>query len=323
MSRYQNLKIITAGNNTETKNLVSYFDKSSVSRSIVFWAFHTGTGNSFTRRTTMDNDGGTWYSDVEKVTNGTTGSDYSATTNNQVGLRTPSNGVSRVNVTAGAADSLHFDLKYDKSRDNAYLVYYDETNSELLIRWNNSPFSTPAGWSSPFKIDEAAGQYVKMVLDDNGCAHLAYYDGTGSYLKYALLTPTLDGLNNISGMTTTKCVVVDALFTNGMYNGITLREFSTDDIRPVIVSYSITYGGTRNALKVSWSLTTVDEISAGADTTNSAYTGTWEVLAVAASTPPAQDYSFVETNGTSYTGDIVVGYNGAVIEQARLLPGLF
>ena len=108
-----------------------------------------------------------------------------------------------------------------------------------------------------------------------------------------------------------------------MYNAITLRDFGSGDIRPVIVSYSITYGGTRNSLKVSWPLVSLTSITDGANTSTGAYTGTWQVVAACTTNAPAQDYAFIETNGTGYTGNVVIGYNGTYIEQATLLTGLY
>jgi len=323
MSRYSNLRILTAGDNTATANLVAYYDKSSASRSIAFFAFNAGTGATFTHRTTMDNDGGTWYSDLEKYTEGTLTADYAATTNNDVGIRTPFTGVARVNITSGNADSAHFDLKYDSARTNAIIVYYDELNSQLQLRYNNNPVTNPSGWSSPYLLDDAAGQYVRMAIDSDGLIHLAYYDGTNSVLKYALVTPTYDGSNNVTALGITKKVVVDALFTNGMYNSITLREFAPGDVRPVITSYSITYGGTKYALRVSWPLSALAGITDGADTATGDFTGRWETVAVSSRNAPAQDNSFVETSGTGYTGNVVTGYNGAYIETATLLSGLY
>jgi hypothetical protein len=269
----------------------------------------------------MDNDGGVWYSDLEKATDGNTGADYNVSTNLNVGLRTPFTGRSRFNVTSGSADSSHFDLKYDATRTNAYLIYFDETNSQLLLRYNNDPMVTPTAWSTAVTVDSQAGQYVRAILDASGRLHAAYYDSANSLLKYALLTPTLDGSNNITAVAVTECVVVDALFTSGMYNAITLRDFGGGDVRPVIANYSITYGGTRNAIRVAWPTTTVANIDHGASAVTGDYTGNWEVVTVCSSTPPAQDRVFIETNNTGYTGDIVIGYNGGYLEEASLLGG--
>ncbi|MBR4449639.1 MAG: hypothetical protein IKS30_05510, partial [Treponema sp.] len=145
---------------------------------------------------------------------------------------------------------------------------------------------------------------------------LAYYDTTGSYLKYALVTPTITD-DKVSALTVTKKVLVDTLFTNGMYNSITLKQFGTNDVRPVITSYSISYGGTKYSLRTSWPLTPVADIEAGAN--DDGYTGKWETVVVVSANAPTQDNTYTETNGTGYTGNIVVGYTASKLEQAELL----
>ena len=157
-----------------------------------------------------------------------------------------------------------------------------------------------------------------MKTDGSGNVHLAYYDSTGSYLKYALLTPT-GNAGAISALTVSKKVLVDTLFTNGMYNSITLKEFGSGDVRPVITSYSISYGGTKYSLRTSWPLTAVADIEAGADADNG-YTGKWETVVVVSANAPAQENTYTETKGTGYTGNIVIGYTASKLEQAELLP---
>ena len=103
-----------------------------------------------------------------------------------------------------------------------------------------------------------------------------------------------------------------------MYNSITLKQFGTGDVRPVITSYSISYGGTKYSLRTSWPLTTVENIEAGANT-DSEYTGKWETVVVVSANAPTQDNTYTETNGTGYTGNIVVGYTASKLEQAELL----
>ena len=106
-----------------------------------------------------------------------------------------------------------------------------------------------------------------------------------------------------------------------MYNSITLRNFGTTknpDVRPVITTYSISYGGTKYALRTSWPLTSVADIEAGA-TAKDGYTGKWETVVVVSANPPSQDNTYTETNGTGYTGNIVVGYTASKLEQSELL----
>jgi hypothetical protein len=317
MSRYQNLRIEVYGNNTMTDNFVAYFDKDSDSRAIVFWDFKVGTSGTLTR-TTLGNDGGTWRTDLEKFVN----SAAAYGTTYETGIRTPFNGPRRNNLTSGGADSAYFDMKYDAARSNIYLVYYDETASKLYAIYNNTPTTNAAAWSAPFEIDVQAGQYNRLAVDAAGRMHIAYFDSARSALKYALVTPTLDGSNNITALTVSKNVVVDMLFTNGMYNSINLKDFGGGDIRPVIANYSITYGGTRNALRLAFPMAAVTDIDVGADSATGDYTGAWEVVSVWGNTAAGQDRTFIETTGTTENlGDIMIGYNGNVIEEAILLSG--
>ena len=217
-------------------------------------------------------------------------------------------------------------MSYDSHNDVVYIAYYDEIAGALKIRYLNNPAAGYYGrwtntWQTAVEIDpDAAGLYVSMKTDASGRIHLAYYDTTGSYLKYALVTPTITD-DAVSALTVTKKVLVDTLFTNGMYNSITLKDFSEDedgsDVRPVITSYSISYGGTKYSLRTSWPLTPVADIQAGAN--DDGYTGKWETVVVVSANAPTQDNTYTETNGTGYTGNIVVGYTASKLEQAELL----
>ncbi len=319
MKRYENLKLIVSGNNTDTLNMVAYFDKADESRSIVFWRFHEGTGITSKEQRQTDAS----YTDMSRFVEETYA--YNATYGQtSVGLDTPAG---REEITSGNADSTYFDMAYDSVKNVVYIAYYDEVAGGLKIKYLNNPAAGSYGnwtntWQTAVEIDpDAAGQYVSMKTDASGLVHLAYYDSTGSYLKYAMLTPT-GNTGAITGLTVTKKVLVDTLFTNGMFNSITLKDFSEDedgsDVRPVITSYSISYGGTKYALRTSWPLTTVESIEAGA-TADDGYTGKWETVAVVSANAPTQDNTYTETNGTGYTGNIVVGYTASKLEQAELL----
>ena len=313
IGRYENIKVAAKGNAADTLNMVAYFDNADESRSIVFWRFHEGTSI---------NNG-----DKYQLTS-TTKSDLGITANRQgtytggsnVGIETPKG---REELTSGGADTAHFDMSYDSNNDVVYIAYYDEIAGALKIRYLNNPAAGYHGrwtntWQTAVTIDpDAAGHYVAMKTDASGRIHLAYYDTTGSYLKYALLTPSVTS-GAVTGFTVTKKVLVDTLFTNGMYNSITLRQFGTNDVRPVITSYSISYGGTKYSLRTSWPLTTVENIEAGANT-DSEYTGKWETVVVVSANAPKQDNTYTETKGTGYTGNIVVGYTASKLEQAELL----
>jgi hypothetical protein len=207
---------------------------------------------------------------------------------------------------------------------NLFIAYYDGTNGLLKLIYNASPISAPAAWSSPITIDSQAGQYVKMAMDPSGNIHLAYFDSVTSGLKYAYLTPTFNGSGKVTGVTLNSTLFVDTMFTNGMYNSISIRDFSAaqngTDMRPVIVTYSISYGGTKYALRISWPTTNIASVSAGTDPTTAIYTGSWETIAVLNNTPPGQSNTFVDTYGTTVgKGNLVAGYNGSYMEEANIL----
>ena len=318
MKRYENLKLIVSGNDTDTLNMVAYFDKADESRSIVFWRFHEGTDITYKNLRQTNNS----YTDMSRYVEETYA--YSSPYQTSVGLDTPAG---REEITSGKSDSAYFDMAYDSVMNVVYIAYYDEVEGALKIRYLNNPAAGYYSrwtntWQTAVTIDpDAAGLYVTMKTDARGRIHLAYYDTTGSYLKYALLTPS--GTSGaVTGFTVTKKVLVDTLFTNGMYNSITLKDFSEDedgsDVRPVITSYSISYGGTKYSLRTSWPLTTVENIEAGA-TADDGYTGKWETVVVVSANAPTQDNTYTETNGTGYTGNIVVGYTASKLEQAVLL----
>ena len=328
MNRYQNIKVLATGNATDTLNMVSYFDKSDTSRSIVFWRFHEGTNiSNKAQALTYTRSGGNnkaytftktgYYSDITREAGQTTtyGDGGSA-----VGMKTP---LGREEITSDGADSKYFDMVYDSVKNVVYIAYYDETAGALKITYLNNPSAGSAGnwtnktWSTAISVDpDAAGQYVSMKTDGSGNIHLAYYDSTGSYLKYALVTPT-GNTGAITSLTVSKKVLVDTLFTNGMYNSITLRQFANGDVRPVITSYSISYGGTKYSLRTSWPLTNVANIQAGAN--DDGYTGNWETVVVVSANAPTQDNTYTETKGTGYTGNVIVGYTASKLEQAELL----
>ncbi|MBI9101743.1 MAG: hypothetical protein JEY99_04970 [Spirochaetales bacterium] len=326
MNRYINLQMEVDGGDTGTTNYVAYFDQASESRSIVFWSFQTGTGVTNTTRLARDGTNTRWWSDLEKFSDDT--NDYGST-GYDVGIRTPNAGIARTEVTTGGADSQYFDMAWDDVNGNAYIAYYDEQNGELKLAYNTDPGNSPGAWTTrTTAIDTGAGQYVAMDVDPAGGIHLSYFDGTNSNLKYAYLSSYDVADAEISVST------VDALFTNGMYNDIVIKDFDDTagtDYRPTISSYSLSYGGTKYSLRVAYPVaakgTYVDTNTPeewayenGADPSSGNYTGNWEVLTVISTTAPGQNPSFIETDSTTaLAGQIIVGYNGSTIEEAILL----
>ena len=211
-------------------------------------------------------------------------------------------------------------MKWDDANGNLYLAYYDSSNSELKFAYNTDPSTSPSAgdWTTRgTAIDSAAGMHVKMAIDPNGGIHLAYYDNVYGNLKYAYL-PSYNCLD-----AEIEVVTVDALFTNGMYNCINIKDFDDTagtDYRPIISSYSLALGETNYSVRVGYPTTTLANIDNGGNPSTGEYTGNWEVITACASTVPSQDNTFIETDSTTqYNGQILVGYSGGYIEEATLL----
>jgi hypothetical protein len=318
MDRYKNLTIITDGGDGETDNYVAYFDTASESRSIVFWSYKVG--NALSAPDQVTNLSGTWDSNLEKYTDADPGINYNTSGNGDTGIRTPYTGIARTEVTGSSNDSEYFSMKWDDANGNLYIAYFDGTNSALKLAYNTDPANSPTAWTTrPTAIDTGSGMYVDMEVDPSGGIHLAYYDGARSNLKYAYLP----AYNCADGSVETY--TVDALFTNGMYNAMNIRDFDTTagtDYRPVICSSSLSYAGTQYSTRVAWPVNSIGSINDGADEVSGNYSGNWEVITIPAVTSPGQSNTFIDTDGTTqYEGQLNIGYNGDYIEEALLLDG--
>lgn len=317
MDRYKNLTFITDGPDEDTDNFVAYFDNAAESRSIVFWSYKTGSALAAPDQVTTLAGG--WTSNLQKYVTGNTGANY-GTTNLETGIRTPYTGIGRTEITSGGNDSEHFAMKWDDTNSNIYLAYFDGTNSALKLAYNTDPVNSPGSWTTrTTSIDTGAGMYVDMAIDPSGGIHLSYYDGARSNLKYAYLP----SYNCADGAV--EVYTIDALFTNGMYNAINIRDFDDTagtDYRPIITTSSLSYAGTQYSLRVSWPQNSIGAISDGANEISGNYSGNWEVMTIPAVTAPGQSKTFIETDSTTqYEGQINIGYNGSYLEEARLLDG--
>lgn len=300
MSRYENLKIQAEGTDAETDVYAMYFDRSSQTRSIVYYTFKVGQSLSAGDQVTQME--GIWWSDLTKQAERT--GNYSISAGTNVGLRTPQN---RVDITSGGSDSKHFDFKYQNGV--LYLVYYDETVGALKLSSNSDPVASPASWSVPIQIDTSAGLYPALDIDPNGGIHIAYYDTAQSNLKYVYMDSLAD---------TPDPIVADALFTNGMYNSIEIKEFGgagSGDYRPLISSFSLSYSGTAYSLRFLYPTHSVSSLQAGAEVASGDYTGEWEMVPVMAEMVPGQSNTFTRLDPN---GNPVVGYSGQYVEEATL-----
>jgi hypothetical protein len=338
MNRNHNLQIITDGGDTNTDNYIAYYDVAGESQSIVFFAFKTGSALSAGDQIT--NMAGGWTTNLSKYTP-SADTNYPGTSYN-VGLITPYNdGVgytgtglpTRIELTSGGADSEHFDIAWDENGvgSNIYMAYYDGSASELKFMYNSDPVNNPSAWlSRATPLDTGAGLYVDMIVDPDHGVHLSYYDGSNSNLKYTYL-PSFDCLDS-----EIETYTIDALFTNGMYNSIAIKDFDETvgaDYRPVISNYSLSFSGTKYALRAAWPVYPLGDVNFanGASYVTGQYTGAWEVTSVSASTAPSESNAYIGINSTRDTSDpldiidrrtegpLVIGYNGSFLEEATLL----
>jgi hypothetical protein len=163
------------------------------------------------------------------------------------------------------------------------------------------------------QLDVNVGTHVAMAVDPDGGIHIAYYDNVNSVMKYVYLSKY---------DSTFTPVVVDGLLGPGQYNGITVRQYGTNDYRPVISTYSPSYQGTNYPVRVAWPKNSQTAIESGAVKVGFQYlyTGNWEVMAVPASNTPKVAKTFIQTNGaTTATGSIVVGFNGDYLEEVTMV----
>ena len=137
------------------------------------------------------------------------------------------------------------------------------------------------------------------------------------------VTPLIPPYNCADG--TVEVYTIDALFTNGMYNAINIRDFDDTagtDYRPVITSSSLSYAGTLYSIRVAWPRNSIGSIDDGAFEMTGNYTGDWEVMTLPAVTSPGLSNTYIETDSTTvYEGQLTIGYNGNYLEEALLLDG--
>lgn len=352
LNRYENLKIITAGDDTATRNYVAYFDSGALeSRSIVFFAFKAGITQASvqgsvdlyagdeTSATKLDpsvtlTDGtnaatGIWYANIDK--HFMVSETYSVVLqgnqdNNDNGIATP-RGRQEVTTANTVDDSEYFDLAvFERAADThwGFIVYFDENVQSLKLTSNTSlynaePTGTLGTWSAPVTIDTNAGAYVAMAVNPNpgysstvARIHIAYQDVASGYLKYAYYT--FDG----TSFTEVEEVFVDALFGAGSNNSIMVRDFGGADYRPVIVTYSSAFTGTRAPLRLSYPLFAPGTASfgAGASSTTGEFLGDWETVALPAISSPSNTPSFLYLDSNN---DPYLGYEGSNLEEASFL----
>jgi hypothetical protein len=345
LNRYENLKLRTVGNGTVgndavNRNYVAYFDSGAdESRSIVFYAFQTGTAAGSVAATSalyqnenqvtdvrLNTDGTSWYANLDKYYETNNENDTVALagtqSKNDSGIATP-RGRQEVTTANSGDDSADFDLGVYVVNDTThygFIAYFDESvdGRSLKITANESlytadPTGTLGTWTPAQTIDSAGGSDVAMAVGADGTIHLAYQSASG-YLKYANVT--YDSAATGDKFTVGNQVFVDALFGAGTHNSVSLRTFGAGDVRPVITTFSSAYTGTTGALRMSYPLSDPATVGAGADETTGAFSGAWETVALPSVSTPEAEPMFLFTTSS---GDPHVGYRAATLEEATFL----
>ncbi|MCK5201071.1 MAG: hypothetical protein KAR21_22110, partial [Spirochaetales bacterium] len=326
------------GNDALTRNYVAYFDTGAgESRSIIFYGFKTSTTSGVVSSTSdvysnitlsganESDAGGGVYANIDKFSNaGETESVALAGTqkSNNQGIATP-RGRQEVTVADSGNDSSQFDLAvYEQTPGSVhygFIAYFDETAQSLKITANESLYNAdPTGmlgtWTTAQTIDTNAGADVTMAVDPDGGIHLAYQDVSSGYLKYAYLTYNA----GTDSFAVVEQVFVDALFGAGANNNIVIRDFGGTDYRPVIVTYSSAYTGTRAPMRLSYPLVepTHIDFAAGADSSTGAFLGNWETIALPAGSSPvnAKNFLFIDASNNAH-----LGYEASGLEKSTFL----
>jgi large repetitive protein len=306
LNRYKDLRLVVTGDDAITNNHVAYRDVSTSARALVFYGFQTGTDAGITG-TVLDNG---WDANLSMTANIT--APYKDTGNDgqkEVGVQTPPD--RRGTITTDNAS--YYDLVVT-SAGVAVAAWFDIATSELKLAYNAAPMTDATTWTERTNpIATSAGAHVALAADPDGGIHLAYLDAATAYMKYTYL-PAHDTADvNI------ETVTVDAMFSSGQQNSIAIRDFGTNEYRPVISTYSTTYSGTKGAVRVAWPTTTLAGLSDGASASTSQYTGDWEVMFVPASVTPGTSKTFIEVINAATTNEVTIGYNGTNLEEASYL----
>lgn len=332
IDRYENIKFIASGTNTNTANYISYYDNNSANKGIVFIPFETGTG------VTGYDLGTGWNSTIER-TMLTPVKAFSPTGNEDgkdSGIGNPilagTTTMARNDIVSGSDSSNDFALEVVSG--TAYLVWYDPDTggaggllgAGLKFMYDTSPIGSPSIWSTPVTIQSnganTAYSHIALKVDLSGGVHIAYQDNNSGFLNYTYAASAA------AVGTTMNTVVVDALYSSGQYNSMKIMDFDsgtggTDiDYRPVITTFSSAYTGSNVALRLVYPLSSPAVVGEGANQITGDFSGEWESIAIPASTAPKSVLTFTEFNSDdidSSTANPIIGYNGSYMEQARYL----
>ncbi|HBI37828.1 MAG TPA: hypothetical protein DDY71_09305 [Spirochaetia bacterium] len=162
---------------------------------------------------------------------------------------------------------------------------------------------------------DGAGKFVSITTDGGakGGIHLAYQQTANGDLKYAYL-PTYDCADGAI-----RVVTVDSYGQVGQYTDINIKDVSGAKI-PYITYYNMSNADTKLGAKVAYPITApstwTDNTVAGVNSSE-LFTGNWEVSIIPAREVPKQ---YRISNGITTAGDLIVGYQGDLVEYGTYLP---
>ena len=299
LERYKYPKIITKGDSTSSNGCavvyMMYYDDNTANKELLFRNLQIGSNHS-PRTTALYN-----------------GSGYSQRTNfteNTGNSKTWSTG----RITAATSASAYFDMAVT-STNIVVLVYYDEIEARLKMRYSNSAINgtnTSVTWSdSPVVFPDYVGSYVSMTIDGSNRIHIAAFDATDADLTY-IFVPNYASADK-------AIVTVDSYGSVGQWTQIKVQ----DNI-PHIGYYNSTETGTRESIKYAYAnfaATSVASIKAGVDA-NDNTTGYWEYMTVPALSPAQGGIPKFQKVNLDFHSDKrpVLGYLGAHLEFTTTIP---
>ncbi|MCK4797935.1 MAG: hypothetical protein KAT05_11155, partial [Spirochaetes bacterium] len=173
-----------------------------------------------------------------------------------------------------------------------------------------------SAWVERTLDTDYAGKYAAIATDGGakGGIHIAYYKTSTGDLKYAYLSEYDCIAGNI------KVVTVDSFLQIGQYIDITtnLEDIDgdmVDEIVPYISYYNMSYSSTKLASKIA--KLNVDPANIDDGVENDRYNGNWECQIIPAREEAKQ---YRVSIGFKDNGDLIVGYQGDLIEYGQYLP---
>jgi hypothetical protein len=220
--------------------------------------------------------------------------------------------------TAAMSASKYFDLDVTTTTNTVVIVYYDEAESRLVLKYSSNAVDgsapgTAVLWTpSAINFPQYVGEHVSMVLEGNA-VHIAAFDAADGDLKYI-------NVPNYTG-TAYTAVTVDQFGSVGNWTQIKLK-----DEKPYISYYNATEAGSRESLKLAYAINKIDAThppKSGVDAIGYT-TGDWEYMTVPSKspaqggTPKFQKVNLGFTTDTAF-GTVsaktpVLGYLGSTIE---------